>query len=297
MQQHRAIVDSIIACSIVGVQLATPARSALALANQPSAIPAVKLTQGSTRIRGGTQLTIQLKSTAEHPKITSDDLAAVRQTIANRLDGLGIVNPIVQSVGNDLIRVRLPGVSDSQIAARVIGSMARLELREQKIGSESKLSAAIAKLTELKVKQLVAEKSVNRQAIATNRAALQRQYQEIGKLFNKPTITGKNISTARPQQLSAGQWEVAIEFDRVGANAFNKLTKDLAGTGRAVGVFLDEDPISTPIVDARYADKGIIDGKAVIAGNFTAETANYLAIQFRSGALPVSIEIIATQKY
>ena len=75
------------------------------------------------------------------------------------------------------------------------------------------------------------------------------------------------------------------------------MTKRMAGTGRAIGIFLDDDPISTPIVNNMFAATGITGGKAVIQGNFTAEVANYLAIQLRSGALPVTIEIVSLQKY
>jgi preprotein translocase subunit SecD len=297
MQQHWAIISSIITYAIVGVQLAPPAQSLLELASQPSQVTAVKLAQGSTRIRGGTQLLLQLKSTAERPKITSADLATVRQTIANRLDGLGISNTTIVAIGNDRLRVRLPGVSDPQTAARVIGSTARLEFREQKIGTQGKLSAELAVLQQLKSQQASLKQPISQQALAKTQAAIDRQYQEIGKLFNRPTITGQRISAARPQQLGAGQWEVAIEFDKAGGNAFAELTKKLAGTGRSIGIFLDDDPISTPVVGTQFAATGIIGGRAVIQGNFTAQTANYLAIQFRSGALPVPLEIVATEQY
>jgi preprotein translocase subunit SecD len=71
----------------------------------------------------------------------------------------------------------------------------------------------------------------------------------------------------------------------------------MAGTGRVIGIFIDDDPISTPIVDNMFAATGITGGKAVIQGSFAAETANYLAIQLRSGALPIPIEIVEQRKY
>jgi preprotein translocase subunit SecD len=298
MQQHWAILGSILTYSIVGAALATPAHAALELASQPSAIPAVKLAQGSTRIQGGTQLIIQLKSTAEHPKITSADLDTVRQAIAKRLDGLGISNAVILPVGNDRLRVRLPGAIDPQTAARIIGSTARLELREQKIGTEGKLSAELAVLQQLKSQQASLKQPISKQALTKIQAAIQQQYREIAKLFELPKLTGRNISAASPQPSSTNQqWEVAIEFDKTGADTFAKMTKKMAGTGRAIGIFLDDDLISTPVVSAQFAATGITGGKAVIAGNFNAATANNLAIQFRSGALPVPIEIVATQRY
>ena len=70
------------------------------------------------------------------------------------------------------------------------------------------------------------------------------------------------------------------------------MTKDLAGTGRSIGIFLDNAPISTPVVGAQFAATGITGGKAVIAGNFTTEAANDLAVQIRGGSLPVPVEVI-----
>ncbi len=298
MQQQWMRSASIIICAIAGyLQFVTPARSISDLQGKTSSVTDVKLAQVRPQSRGGSQLTIQLKPTADRPQITPADLTAVTKTLEYRLNGLGIANASLQTVGNNRIVVKLPGVSDSQQAVRVIGSTARLELREQKVGSESNLMAALTALRELKTEQIVLQKSGNWQALAKNQTALQRQYREIGKLFNKPTITGKNIGTANPQPLSIGGWEVAIEFDKAGGDAFTQMTKKLAGTGRAIGVFLDNDPISTPIVAVEFAATGITGGKAVLTGNFTAESANYLAIQLRSGALPVPLEIVENRKY
>jgi preprotein translocase subunit SecD len=302
MMQQQALFISMIICAISGcVQRVNPVGSIADLPTKTSAVTDVKLAQASPNIRSGTQLTIQLKSTAQHPQITPADLEAVTKTIERRLNGLGISHATIETAGSNRILVKLPGVSDPQQATRVIGSTARLEFREQKAGTDNKLRTASAKLRDLKTEQIVLQKSGNRQAIAKNQTALQQQYREIDKLFHQPTITGKNVSTADPQplpkSLAVGAWEVAIEFDRTGGDAFAAMTKKMAGTGRAIGIFIDADPISTPTVNDTYAATGITGGKAVIAGNFTAESANDLAILLRSGALPVPIEIVANQKY
>jgi preprotein translocase subunit SecD len=104
--------------------------------------------------------------------------------------------------------------------------------------------------------------------------------------------TRQHIAGASSQPLPSGSWEVAIEFNSTGSDAFTKLTKNLAGTGRTIGVFLDREPISTPTVGAQFAATGITGGKAVIPGNFTTETANDLAIQLHGGAMPLPIETI-----
>jgi preprotein translocase subunit SecD len=249
---------------------------------------------GSNNFQGGSQLTIRLKPTKEHPNITKSDLDAVQKTIASRIQSLGIPQSEIKVAGNDEIIVRLAGVKDARQAERILGGTAQLEFREQKAGTEGQLGAELAVLKDEKDKQAMLKKSQapEKQAILANQAAIERQYTEIGKLFNKAVLSGGNLKSATPQPVGADGWEIAIEFDDAGSSAFANLTKKLAGTGRAIGIFIDNDPISTPTVGATFAATGLTGGKAVITGNFTAATANDLAIQFRSGSLPVPVEVI-----
>ncbi|WP_373540631.1 protein translocase subunit SecD [Chamaesiphon sp.] len=245
-------------------------------------------------LQGGSQLTIQVKPTPDHPDITPSDLDAVQKVIENRINGLGVSEALIQSAGNNQILVQLPGVNDPQQAERVLGGTAQLEFREQKAGTEGQLGAELAVLKEAKDKQAVLKKSksTDKQAIAQIQTTIEQQYTEIDKLFDKAAITGKQLKRANPEPVAAGAWEVSIEFDNAGGDAFAKLTKSLAGTGRSIGVFLDNDPISTPTVGAQFAATGITGGKAVITGNFTTEAANDLAVQLRGGSLPVPVEIV-----
>jgi preprotein translocase subunit SecD len=275
MQKQRAILGLIIVLVIAAIVL---------LVNKPMRL--------GLDLQGGSQLTIQVKPTKEHPTITQLDLDAVQKVIENRINGLGVSEALIQGAGNNQILVQLPGVNDPQQAERVLGGTAQLEFREQKEGTEGKLSAESAVLREAKAKQTLLKKSGDTKAIAETQAAIAKQYAEIGKLFDKPLITGKHLKNASPEPLSAGGWNVAIEFDTFGGDAFAKLTKNLAGTGRSIGVFLDNDPISTPTVGAEFAATGISGGKAVITGNFTTEAANNLAVQLRGGSLPVPVEIV-----
>jgi preprotein translocase subunit SecD len=245
-------------------------------------------------LQGGSQLTIQVKPTPEHPTINELDINAVQKVIENRINGLGVSEALIQSAGNNQILVQLPGVNDPQQAERVLGGTAQLEFREQKAGTEGQLGAEMAVLKDAKDKQaaLKKSKSTDKQAIADIQATIEKQHTEINKLFDKAAITGKQLTNASPQPLSGGGWEVALEFNSSGGDAFANLTKNLAGTGRTIGVFLDNDPISTPTVGAQFAATGITGGKAVITGNFTTEAANDLAVQLRGGSLPVPVEIV-----
>ena len=277
MQKQRVILGLIIVLVIAATTL---------LFNKPMRL--------GLDLQGGSQLTIQVKATKEHPDITKSDLDAVQKVIENRINGLGVSEALIQSTGNNQVLVQLPGVNDPQQAEKVLGGTAQLEFREQKAGTEGQLGAELAVLKDAKDQQaaLKKSKSTDKQALAKNQAAIEKSYVEISKLFDPAAITGKQLRRANPEPVGAGAWEVSIEFDGAGGDAFAKLTKNLAGTGRAIGVFLDNDPISTPSVGPQFAATGITGGKAVITGNFTTEAANDLAVQLRGGSLPFPVEIV-----
>jgi preprotein translocase subunit SecD len=280
MQKQRVILGLIIVLLIAAMTL---------LVNKPMRL--------GLDLQGGSELTIQIKPTKEHPVISQLDVDAVQKVIENRINGLGVSEALIQSAGNNQILVQLPGVNDPQQAERVLGGTAQLEFREQKAGTEGQLSAEMAVLNESKAKKEILKKtkSTDKPAIEVLQLAIDKQYTEIGKLFNKSVITGRQLKNASPQPLSANSWEVALEFDDAGGDAFAKMTKSLAGTGRSIGVFLDNDPISTPTVGPTFAATGITGGKAVITGNFTTETAQNLAVQLRGGSLPVPVEIVSNR--
>lgn len=291
--------------SVVQKQLATFSRLIIAPVIGMLALAAC-LPGNRIGIQRGSQLTIQLKPTKEHPSISKSDLDTVKKVVESRISALGISPASIGTIGSDQITLELVGIKDSQQAARVLGSTAQIEFCAQKAGTEGEFIAQMKMLNEATANQVRLKKSRDRQSIAANQLKIEKQYTEIGKLFDKAVITGKQLKSANPEPLSPRKpwsiwqqpepvvesWNIAIEFDAVGGDAFAQLTKKLAGTGRSIGVFIDNVPISTPTVGAQFETVGITGGKAVISGNFTAIAAQDLAIQLRSGALPVPIKII-----
>jgi preprotein translocase subunit SecD len=244
-------------------------------------------------LQGGSQLTIQVKTTPTIPKIDQGMLEAVRRIVENRVNGLGVSEALVQTVGEDQILVQLPGVNDPQQAERVLGGTAKLEFQEQLPGTETQLAIERQLQQELLAKQAELKTSNNEAAIKENQAALKRSNEAIAKLFKSSGLGGENLKDAQPQPLASGKnWNVALRFDTKGGELFAQLTKNLAGTGRSIGIFLDERMISSPVVGVEFAQTGITGGSAVIQGNFTTQEANDLAVQLRGGALPVPVEII-----
>jgi preprotein translocase subunit SecD len=244
-------------------------------------------------LRGGSQLTIQVKTTPEIKQITERELEAVKKVVEGRINGLGVSEPVIQTVGLDKILVQLPGVNDPEQAERVLGGTAQLEFRQQKPGTETQVFAFQASRAELKAKQELLKKSNDTAAIAKNQEELQKNNQAIAELFEStnPPLTGKYLKDAYGEPTQGNNWNVAIRFDQKGGELFAQITKSLAGTGRSIGIFLDNELISAPTVGPEFAAAGISGGSAVITGRFTTQQANELGVQLRGGSLPVPVEI------
>ncbi|KAM3102054.1 protein translocase subunit SecD [Phormidesmis sp. 146-12] len=244
-------------------------------------------------LQGGSQLTIQVKPSEEIKKVTSRELEAVQRVIEGRINGLGVSEPVVQTVGEDQILVQLPGVSDPQQAERVLGGTAQLDFREQKKGTEARLPIEQQLRQELLAKQTELRKSGDQKAIDDNQAKIKQSDQAILSLFEPPALVGKNLKDAYPETTpNSNTWSVGLRFDDDGGQKFAQLTKNLAGTGRSLGIFLDNGLISAPNVGVEFAQTGITGGGATITGRFTAQEAQDLAVQLRGGSLPLPVEIV-----
>lgn len=250
-------------------------------------------------LQGGAQLTIQVKPSEDIPDITSREMEAVLSVVRNRVDALGVAEPVVQTVGTDQILVQLPGVSDPAQAERVLGGTAQLEFREEAPNSEvsAQLEIRQQELQQLLIDQALSEQDAtesDKQSLQEKIDQKQSQIEElIDQLYERTGLTGKNLKDASPEPTNQSEsWSVSIRFDSEGGELFADLTKSLAGSNRRLGIFLDDRVLSAPVVGEEYADTGITGGAAVITGNFTVETANDLAVQLRGGALPLPVEIV-----
>ncbi|HIK56333.1 MAG TPA: protein translocase subunit SecD [Synechococcales cyanobacterium M55_K2018_004] len=270
--------------SLLGLILVLAIAAAIVIVQVPSRL--------GLDLQGGTQLTLQVKTTEAVPEITPEKLEAVRSVVERRINSLGVSEAVVQTVGNNQLLVQLPGVTDPAQAERVLGGTAQLDFREQRVGTEAQLAAELQVRQDLLIQQAQLKTSGNQQAIAENQAALERSDAAIADLFEKTQLTGDKLRNAYAQPVAGDSWEVGLEFNEQGGIEFAELTKNIAGTGRTLGIFLDNQLLSAPTVDAKYAETGIAGGRASISGGFDAQRAADLAVQLRGGALPVPVEIV-----
>jgi len=258
-------------------------------------------TQLGLDLRGGSQLTLQVQPTKAIPNVTERELEAVQTVVQGRVNGLGVSEAVVQQLGNAQLLVQLPGVSDPQQAERVLGGTAQLEFRAQRPGTERQLPIEnqilqehLAELARLQAQ--IPEGGLidpaTQERIEAVQADIDQSEAAIADLFEPPALTGEKLTDAIARPSTGTAWEVAIQFNPEGGNDFAELSRTIAGTGRSIGIFLDNRLLSAPTVNVQYAETGITGGGAVISGNFTAESARDLEIQLRGGALPLPVAVV-----
>ena len=289
----------------------------LALAIAAAAVLSSFPLQLGLDLRGGSQLTLEVQPAGEITTIGAEQMEAVKAVLDRRVNGLGVAESTLQTVGDDQLVLQLPGVTDPTRAADVLGSTALLEFRAQKEGTQeevdslrrlkAQLLSVLATRSADEASELDAveqdELAKRQQELGLDGTAeteteqleqlLARTNQEILDRFEPTAFTGKQlISAGRQQQQNGSGWEVTLNFNAEGGEKFAELTQSIAGTGRLLGIALDGELISEASVGPQYKAAGISGGTASISGNFTAEDARDLEVQLRGGSLPLPVEIL-----
>ncbi|WP_103670699.1 protein translocase subunit SecD [Pseudanabaena sp. BC1403] len=247
-------------------------------------------------LRGGAQLTLQAKINPEQGinEITPRIMETAKFVVEQRINGLGVSEATILLAGNDQLIVQLPGVNDPAQAERVIGTTAQLDFRKQKKGTESELGARLQVQRAAAIQREILKNSTDQKAIAESEAAYKKSIEDLKGIFERTGLTGNMLkdAVASPTGNGPDSWQVALTFDDKGGDLFAKTTGEIGGTGRSLGIFLDDKLISSPSVGPEFQGKGITGSRAVITGNFNLDTATELALQLRAGALPVPVEIV-----
>jgi preprotein translocase subunit SecD len=275
-------------------------------------------------LRGGSQLTLQVMPAGEIRKVEAEQLDAVKEVLERRINGLGVAESTLQTVGADQLVLQLPGEQDPSRASKVLGTTALLEFRAQRPGTEKEVqgllklkrqaeSVLIAKRlpsgtegpaskpkAELPAPELA--KALTGLGIAIPPGSsetdqlellLAEANQRLVRLYGPTQLTGKDLVTAgRQQQPNSPSWEVTLNFNREGGEKFASLTQSIAGTGRVLGIVLDGRSISEATVGPQFKTAGISGGAASISGSFSAEEARDLEVQLRGGSLPLPVKVI-----
>jgi preprotein translocase subunit SecD len=276
-------------------------------------------------LRGGALITLEAETNPKRGinEITPNILEAAKYVVEQRINGLGVSEASVQASGKDRLLVQLPGVDNTRQAKEVIGTTAQLEFRQQKQGTEVEFRLRLQERENLTLQQSVVS-SLDKDAIAKQRAELEKtgdkealtkfdedvkkrneasakitaevkkNRENIENLFALTELTGERLrdAFATPTDQTQTTWDVSLQFDDRGGELFAKMTGELGGTGRSIGIFLDDKLISYPIVPVEFQGKGITGGGGRIEMRTTIQEATTLSLQLRAGALPVPVKIV-----
>jgi preprotein translocase subunit SecD len=260
-------------------------------------------------LRGGSQLTLQVLPAGVIKTVQKEQLDAVKEVLDRRINGLGVAESTLQTVGEDQLVLQLPGEQDPSRAAKVLGTTALLEFRAQKPGTEQRMQELLtlkrqATALLIRLNGPVNEAADSQPVVPTSpdakqadrdqlEADLQRINVDIVAQFEAAGLSGKDLVTAGRQQQQTGTgWDVTLGFTKDGGDKFASLTQSIAGTGRLLGIVLDGRSISEASVGPEFKAAGITGGSASITGNFTAEQARDLEVQLRGGSLPLPVKIL-----
>jgi len=215
-------------------------------------------------LQGGTHLIYEADLKAVDPSKASDAMNGVRDVIERRVNIFGVTEPLIQIEGANRLVVDLAGVKDITQAIKMIGETPSLEFREEV--TRDQFAAAYKQQT---------------------KQDLPADYP--GPFFLPTGLTGKDLVRGEVDfDPNTGKPIVNLQFNDNGKKLFADLTtKDV---GKRVAILLDGAIITAPTVQ-----EPIMDGRAVISGQFTIDEAKTLATRLNAGALPVPIKLISQQ--
>ena len=194
------------------------------------------------------------------------------EVIRNRIDKYGVSEPSIhrQGLGSNKIVVELPGVEDSTEIKALIGKAAQLEWHIA-VGPRSGSPTREGLIKELG--------GTLPSDVAIYPGSREKWGGEVYfALKSVAPITGADIQEVRVEGNQFGQPVVGFQLSATAGERFRELTRK--HLHEPLAIVLDGNVISNPTINAEIGDRGIIEG------NFTAQEAQELVFQLKSGALP-----------
>ncbi|MDO9052269.1 MAG: protein translocase subunit SecD [Methylotenera sp.] len=223
---------------------------------------------------GESQLLTASLNAVEQKRIQDFALKQNIQTLHNRINELGVAEPIIQQQGIDRVVVQLPGVQDTAKAKEILGRTATLEIR---LVDEDKSDAATL------------EKAAKGQAPLGDEVYKDREGRPI--LVKKNVVlTGDYITDAGPGVNSQnGQSVVNVSLDARGARIFQQVTRE--NVGKRMAILLIEKG-NTEVITAPVINEEIGGGRVQISGMANTQEATDISLLLRAGALAAPMDII-----
>jgi preprotein translocase subunit SecD len=192
-------------------------------------------------------------------------------TLHNRINELGVAEPVIAQQGTDRIVVQLPGVQDTANAKKILGRTATLEIRmvEDSPGAlEAAQGGQVPFGTELYVERGSSPLLVKKQVV----------------------LTGDRLTDAQPGfDTQTQEAAVHLTLDSAGARIFKEITRE--NVGKRMAILLIEkgkgEVVTAPVIRAEIGG-----GRVQISGRMTTTEANETALLLRAGSLAAPMDII-----
>ena len=193
-------------------------------------------------------------------------------TLHNRINELGVAEPVIQQQGTDRIVVQLPGVQDTAKAKDILGRTATLEIRMVDDSAEARSAESGNGVVPFGTERFLER---NGQAVIVKKQVI---------------LTGENLTDAQPGFDTQNQ-EAAVHLtlDAKGARIFKDVTRESVGKRMAILLF---EKGKGEVVTAPVIRSEIGGGRVQISGRMTTVEANDTALLLRAGSLAAPMEII-----
>jgi preprotein translocase subunit SecD len=193
---------------------------------------------------------------------------AAIETVNRRINALGTAESTVVRQGRDRILVQYPGLQDTKELKRLLGDTAKLSFHEVN-------------------PQITAEEARSTRVPPGYKIYPSAERDGVSYLLREtPVVQGDDLTDAQPGfDHRTNEPIISFRFNNSGARKFANFTKE--NVGRPFAIVLDDKVLSAPVIR-----EPILGGSGQISGSFTVESANTLAVQLRSGALPTKLTIV-----
>ena len=226
---------------------------------------AVGLRQGLD-LQGGVQVLLEADVPADQD-VDIEDMRVARTIIENRVNGLGVTEPVVQLQGDRRIIVEVPGIQNPDEAVQTIQETALLEF----VASDPSLMNGDVVYTSHE---------------AGNEAAYEGVAVGLIRGPYETVMTGEALRDASVTQDQMGQLAVSFRLKPEWADHFQEYTT--VHRGEYLAIVLDKRIISNAVIRDAISESGVISGGE---GGFDYEAAQRLATQLRFGSLPVPLRV------
>jgi protein-export membrane protein SecD len=217
-------------------------------------------------LRGGMRVLLEADLPTQQ-EIDPESMRAARNIVENRVNALGVTEPVVQAVGARRILVELPGIEDPEAAVATLRETGLMEWVDT--GTDF-VPPGTTIQTDYLMELTDTETVTPTQPIY------------------RTVLTGAHLRTARVEFDQSGLPVIAFELNAEGGEIFAQHTAN--HVGQFLSIVLDKEVISSPRIST-----AIPDGRGQITGQFSVDEARSIVLQLRYGALPIPLRIIDTQ--